>query len=146
MVVCFVFLLALPAWGQEAPRTIGLIKRTTGEVTVLRQQTSQTATPGMRLYEGDSLMTGDKASGVAVTLIDDTRLALGPRSRLLLRQFAWDATLQQGHAHAELPAGTLAVQSGLLGKQGSGNTLAVTTPKATVKLTDAQVGIRAGKD
>ena len=64
----------------------------------------------------------------------------------MLRHFSWDATRQTGQMRAELPAGTLAVQSGLLGKRESGNSLAVTTPKATVRVSDAQVGIRAGKE
>jgi hypothetical protein len=145
VVVSLALLLALPVWAQE-PAAIGLVKSTSGVVTLLRSQTSQPATPGMVLHEGDSLMTGDKASSVAVTLVDDTRLALGPRSRLVLRHFSWDATRQTGQMRAELPAGTLAVQSGLLGKRESGNSLAVTTPKATVRVSDAQVGIRAGKE
>ena len=70
------------------------------------------ATPGLLLYVGDVLTTVGTESRVAVTMVDQTKLALGPKSRLVLRQFRWDVRSQQGHAVAELPTGTLAVQSG----------------------------------
>jgi hypothetical protein len=111
-----------------------------------RGATQSPVTPGLLLVVGDVLTTGAQESRVAVTFVDGTRLALGPRSRLVLRQFLWDARRQQGHAVAELPTGTLAVQSGGLGKRDTGNTLAVTTPNATVRVQDAEVGIRAGKE
>ena len=48
---------------------------------------------------------------------------------------------------AQLDRGTMAVQSGRLGQRQSGNTLDVTTPRATVRVTDAQVAIRVeGKE
>ena len=132
-------LLVSVAWGQE---TVGLLKSTQGEVTLVRQDVRTPALPGLRLQVGDTLLTGTDTSTVAVVLIDDTRMALGPRSRLVLHQYRWNPTTQQGQARAELGQGTLAVESGLLGRQGSGNTLAVTTPKATVRVQDAQVGFR----
>lgn len=140
-------LSAAPAWSQDPQTAIGLIKTTTGEVSLVRQERRQAATPGTLLYQGDSLHTGGAGSSVAVTLVDETRLALGPRSRLVLRRFAWNPTTQAGDMQAHLDQGTLAVQSGLLGQRQTGNNLAVTTPRATVRVTDAQVAIRVtGKE
>ena len=129
--------LATVAHGQEP---VGLLKTAHGEVTLVRQGVRTPATPGLQLHVGDTLMTGTDSSTVAVVLVDDTRMALGPRSRLVLHQYQWNPTTQQGHARAGLDQGTLAVESGLLGRQGTGNTLAVTTPKATVRVQEAQVG------
>lgn len=141
---CLCLLAPLAALAQTP---VGQIKTTAGEVTLQRQQTPQPAMPGMALYEGDVLHTGEKTSSVAVTLIDDTRLALGPRSRLVLRRFVWNPTTQAGQMSAHLDRGTMAVQSGLLGQRQTGNRLAVTTPRATVRVTDAQVAIRvSGKE
>ena len=132
-----VLLLATGAYGQEP---VGLLKSVHGEVMLVRQGVQTPAAAGTQLQEGDTLLTGADTSTVAVVLIDDTRMALGPRSRLVLHQYSWNPTTQQGHARAGLDQGTLAVESGLLGRQGTGNTLAVTTPKATVRVQEAQVG------
>ena len=132
----------LCATGQQA---VGQITAASGALCQ-RGVTQIPGSPGLLLYVGDVLSTVGADSRVAVTFVDGTRLALGPHSRLVLRQFLWDARSQQGHAVAELPTGTLAVQSGGLGKRDTGNTLAVATPKATVRVTDAEVGIRAGKE
>ena len=140
--VCCGLLTPCAAFGHPA---VGQITVASG--AMLQRGALQTpATPGLLLSVGDVLTTVGTDSRVAVTFVDGTRLALGPHSRLVLRQFLWDARSQQGHAVAELPTGTLAVQSGGLGKRDTGNTLAVATPKATVRVTDAEVGIRAGKE
>lgn len=145
--LCGLLVSALPAWTQTPQAAIGQVKSTTGDVTLVRQQRSQPATPGLVLHEGDALHTGDTGSSVGVILIDDTRLALGPRSRLELRRFRWNPTTQAGGMQAYLDAGTMAVQSGLLGQRQTGNTLAVTTPRATVRVTDAEVALRVtGKE
>jgi hypothetical protein len=129
-------------WSQ-AP--IGQVHSATGGVTCTRQQRVYPVTPGWALQEGDILMTDQGAGRVAVTMVDGTRFALGARSRLVLRRYVYNPMTQAGAMQADLPAGTLAVQSGKLGARGDA-TLAVTTPKATVHVQDAQVGIRAGKE
>jgi len=138
-------LVCLPslAWGQE---TVGLLKSTHGTVTLERQQQHQAATPGMSLVVGDVLRTGPPPSAAALVMVDDSRFVLGGNSRFVIRQYTFNATTQAGAGHTGLPTGTLAVQSGVLGKAGSGNTLTVTTPKATVRVQDAQVGVYAGKE
>lgn len=142
VVACCYLLQPCVATGQQA---VGQITVASGAL-LQRGATQIPATPGLLLVVGDVLSTVGADSRVAVTMVDQTRLALGPKSRLVLRQFLWDARSQQGHAVAELPTGTLAVQSGGLGKRDTGNTLAVATPKATVRVQDAEVGIRVGKD
>jgi FecR-like protein len=139
---CLCLLMPCVATGQQA---VGQITAASGAMCQ-RGVTQIPGSPGLLLYVGDVLTTVGTDSRVAVTMVDQTRLALGPKSRLVLRQFLWDARSQQGHAVAELPTGTLAVQSGGLGKRDTGNTLAVATPRTTVRVTDAEVGIRAGKE
>lgn len=131
----------------EDIRAIGHIKTSVGIVTLTRNQALRTAAPGWLLYEGDSLQTGLASSSASITLIDGTSLALGPRTRLVLRHFQWNPTTQAGALRANLDVGTLAISSGALGKPQSGNSLAIVTPRATVRVTDAQVGLRvSGKD
>ena len=124
-------------WGQ-AP--IGQVSATTGAVTCTRQQQVQVVTPGWVLQEGDTLTTGTQDSRVAVTMVDGTRFALGPRSRLVLRHYAYNPTTQAGAMAADLPQGTLAVQSGKLGAREDAP-LRVTTPQATVRVRDTKAAI-----
>jgi hypothetical protein len=74
-------------------------------------------------------------------MIDETRVALGSTSRLVLHQFDYNPTTQTGRMRAELPQGTMAVQSGKLGSSEQA-TLAVTTPRSTVHIRDAQTAIK----
>ena len=126
------------AWGQTP---IGQVHATAGMVTCIRQQQVQVVTPGWVLQEGDTLATGAQDSRVAVTMVDGTRFALGARSRLVLRHYAYNPTTQTGAMAADLPQGTLAVQSGKLGAREDAP-LRVTTPQATVRVRDAQAAIQ----
>lgn len=144
--VLLIVLAPFPGLAEDV-RAIGHIKTSAGVVTLLRTKLLYTAAPGGLLYEGDSLETGLASSSATITLIDGTSLALGPRTRLVLRHFQWNPTTQAGQMRASLEVGTLAVSSGVLGKPHSGNSLTIATPRATVRVADAQVGLRViGKE
>ena len=78
--VCALTLLAAPAFAQQ-PAAAGRIKLATGEVFVVRGGTSEPAKVGQEVYESDSLRTGSDGR-LGVTLIDDTRVSLGPGSEV----------------------------------------------------------------
>ena len=121
-------------WAQVP---IGQVHATAGTVTCTRQQQVHVVIPGWVLQEGDTLTTGAQDSRVAVAMVDGTRFALGARSRLVLRHYTYNTTTQAGAMQAELPRGTLAVQSGKLGAREDAP-LRVTTPQATVRVRDAK--------
>ena len=118
------------AWGQTpaaptvptaataptAPTQAGIVKRVIGSVTLLRAGIAQPALPGLAVRVGDTLRTGpDGAAGI--TLADDTLLTTGPDSELVISEFSFDPTTQEGNLLASLWRGSLGAVTGLIGKK-----------------------------
>lgn len=110
--------LASPAWSAAGDAPAGVVKRSAGSVTLLRGGNA----PGLALAVGQPVQVGDvvRTGGdgrVGITLADDTLLAAGPNSELVLSEFAFNATTQEGGMLVSLWRGTLAMVSGLLAKK-----------------------------
>jgi hypothetical protein len=95
-----------------------VVKRSAGSVMLLRGGVA----PGLALAVGQPVRVGDvvRTGGdgrVGITLTDDTLLAAGPNSELVLSEFAFNATTQEGGMLVSLWRGTLAMVTGLLAKR-----------------------------
>jgi hypothetical protein len=84
--------------------------------------------PGTLVQVGDRLVTGGDGA-VGITLADDTRLTVGPSSRLLISAFGFDPATHEGRLLASLQHGTLHMVSGAIAKQAPQN-VHVQTPNA----------------
>lgn len=93
-----------------------MVKRVVGMVTLERAGSQVPAVAGSVVQVGDLLRTGAD-SAVGITLADDTLLALGADSELLLSAYSFDSTTQDGSMLASLWRGTLALVTGLIGKK-----------------------------
>lgn len=109
------------AWAQ-----IGQIKTLQGDVRILRGNAANAAKLGDLLEETDTIMTGADGS-VGMTFIDNTRFAIGPKSRIALKDFRFDPTTQEGTFLTEIQRGSLAVISGQMAKR-SPEAMRVKTP------------------
>jgi hypothetical protein len=78
---------ATPVLAQSAPAA-GRIKIATGSAFIVRGNATIAARPGEAIFASDSLRTGEDGS-VGVTLKDDTRLSLGPRSEVRLERYVY---------------------------------------------------------
>ncbi|MCA1661400.1 MAG: FecR domain-containing protein [Novosphingobium sp.] len=101
---------AQPAWAE-----IGRIKSRVGEVSVLRNGTAIAAQPGLKLEQGDVVRTG-KTGRVGIAFLDNTRMALGPASRITLSEFSYDRARQTGSFVTRVDRGSLGVVSGNIAK------------------------------
>lgn len=93
----------------------GVVKHVSGAVTLQRGASAspQAVRLGQAVLVGDVIRTA--ANGMtAVTLMDDTMLTAGPNSELVLSEFSFDTTTQDGGMLISLWRGTLAVISGLI--------------------------------
>lgn len=117
LALALTFLVA-PAFGlaAEAGAPAGKVKRSEGTVTVDHAGQLQTVQVGMPVHVGDRLRTGADGS-VGITLSDDTLLTAGPRSTLLINEFRFNTTTNEGSLLTTLFRGTLSVVTGLIGKQ-----------------------------
>jgi hypothetical protein len=110
VVACLMVVVAMivtPAVGAE----IGQIKASTGEVFIIRQNEQRLAQAGDLLEQADTVVTGAESS-VGITFIDDSRFSAGPNSRIVLEQFHFDPTTQDGAFRTRMQRGTLAIISG----------------------------------
>lgn len=105
-----------PASAAAAGQRVGLVKSVQGEVRLLRADRSQEAKAGDAVLLGDMVRTGP-ASYAGITLTDDTLLAVGPGSELVISQYRFDPITQDGSLLASLWRGTLSVVTGLIAKK-----------------------------
>lgn len=106
---------AILAVAQPAAAEIGRIKSFVGDVAVLRGTTRIPVISGFRLDQGDMLVTG-KTGRVGITLLDNTRMALGPNSRITISEFIYDRSRQTGSFVTRVDRGSLGVVSGNIAK------------------------------
>jgi hypothetical protein len=85
IVVCALTVVAAPAFAQQ-PVPAGRIKLASGQVFVVRGGNSMPGKVGQEVYESDGLRTGSDGR-LGITLIDDTRVSLGPGSEVRLSSF-----------------------------------------------------------
>ncbi len=119
------FLVAQPALAD-----IGRIKNVTSGVQIIRDGRTITARPGLPLEVGDQIRTGNRAR-VGITLSDDSRMALGPNSRITLSEYEYNRRRQTGRSVTTVNRGRLGVTSGNITRSGR-DRMRVRTPTSTL--------------
>lgn len=135
-------LAAAPGWA--AAQAIGKIRTLAGQVTVERAGERAPAALGAELREADRIATGPDGS-VGILLEDDSRLSLGPNSRLVLDRFAFDHGTHQGAMDVSIGRGTLSVVSGKITARTPG-ALKVRTPSAILAVRGTEFSVRVDED
>jgi hypothetical protein len=139
-IVLALVLAVLLADHALAADEIGRIKVVKGAVRVERGGAVLPAAVGMRLQQGDVIVTGrDGAAGI--TLNDDSLLSTGPDSVLALDRFAFDSTTHAGRLETTLRQGTLAAVSGKIARQSPG-AMQVRTPATILGVRGTEFGVR----
>jgi hypothetical protein len=126
-------MLLLSLWSARAPAqdaVIGHVESAGGIATVTHGQITWDATPGAPVYEGDMLRTYWNGR-LGVTFKDDTRISLGPSTRMTIPKFTFSPSEQRYGFVVRLVAGTLQYLSGLTAKL-SPESMKIEMPTATV--------------
>ncbi|HXD95307.1 MAG TPA: FecR domain-containing protein [Candidatus Acidoferrum sp.] len=131
----------LVAAGVAAADDVGRVKVVKGGVDIDRAGRSLPASIGMRLQEGDVIVTGRDGS-VGVTFNDDSLLSVGPDSVLAIDRFAFDSTTHAGRFDTSLRQGTLSAVSGKIAKQ-SPDAMKVRTPSTILGVRGTEFVVRA---
>ncbi len=95
--------------------TIGVVRNSTGSSTITRGADVLPAVAGTRLQAGDTLGTGSDGS-IGIILRDNSRLSLGPESRLVIREFLFSPNGGEFGLLVRIVRGSMAYLSGLIGK------------------------------
>jgi hypothetical protein len=122
---------AAPVFAQTAPA--GRIKLVSGEAFVVRQNASLPARVGEHVFVADGVRTGS-AGRVAITLKDDTRIAIGPNSDVRLDAFEFSPGENRFGLTLKVMRGLLAYVSGRIAK--------LSPEAARLETPSALVGIR----
>ena len=120
---------------------IGRVKVVKGAVSIERSGARVPATVGMKLQEGDVVVTGRDGSA-GVTFNDDSLLSVGPDTVLAIDRFAFDSTTHTGRFDTSLRQGTLAAVSGKIAKQ-SPDAMKVRTPSTILGVRGTEFVVRA---
>jgi hypothetical protein len=137
-VFAIVLAAATPVVAQQ-PSPAGHIKTSSGIASIVRNNASVAARPGMAVFETDTLRTGADGT-VGLTLKDDTRLSLGPDSEVRLERYVY-APGQGGFAMVlRFARGVAAYVSGRMAKLAP-DSIRLETPSAIVGVRGTTVGI-----
>lgn len=139
--VCAMILIigVAPAWPADS--VIGFVKSVDGHATITHGQTTYAAEPGVALHQGDTLQTlWDGALGV--TFKDNTRISLGPFSRVTIVAFEFAPAEEHYGFALRLLAGTMQYISGVIAKLAPG-AMKIETPTATIAVRGTRFLARA---
>jgi hypothetical protein len=125
----------------SAADDVGRVKVVKGAVTIERAGARLPASVGLRLQEGDVIVTGRDGSA-GVTFNDDSLLSVGPDSALSIDRFAFDSTTHAGRFDTSLRQGTLSAVSGKIAKQ-SPDAMKVRTPSTILGVRGTEFVVRA---
>lgn len=93
----------------------GTAKVVRGDVRVERAGTSVPLLVGDMVMEKDRIVVpADGSAGI--TLRDDTRISVGPRSTLVINGFSFDPKTQDGSVDTSILSGTMRYVTGLVGR------------------------------
>jgi hypothetical protein len=132
---------AAPAVAQQ-PVAAGRIKLVAGAVSLVHDGHQAPATVGALVYEQDSLTTGPDGR-VGLTLRDETRLSVGPRSAIEISRFLYAPADSQYAFALKVIRGVVAYVSGRIAKL-SPDAVRLETPSAIVGVRGTRLAIRVG--
>jgi hypothetical protein len=130
-----------PLRAEEA--VIGFVKSLTGHATVTREGAESPLAVAMPIREKDRIETASDGE-LGVTFRDDTRVTLGPNSRLDLARFVFKPAESEYGFVMRLAYGTLQYISGLTAKLAPAS-ISLETPSSTIAVRGTRLLIRAEK-
>ena len=133
--------IGLSARAEEAPD--GFIKTLSGTATLTHGAVATDAALAMPVYQNDRLETGSDGA-LGITFRDNTRISLGPNSRIELKHFVFQPAAEQYGFILGLAYGTLEYISGLTEKLAP-DAMSIQTPGFTVGARGTRLLIRAEK-
>jgi hypothetical protein len=138
-------MLAAPdaATAQADSGTIGYVKTLTGTATVTPAGSTAPRPLAIAkpIHEHDRVETGPDGQ-IGITFRDDTRITLGPNSRLDLARFVFRPAAKEYGFVLQLGYGTLQYLSGLTATLAP-DAIAIETPGSTIAVRGTRLLIRA---
>lgn len=125
---------------HAAELPIGSIKTTRGSTQIVRENSVLTPQNGTRLQRKDILITGATGS-LAVVFKDDTVLAMGPGSKIVLEDFAFSPAEGKLSFITRMLRGTASYMSGIIAKLAP-ESVRFETPVAHIGIRGTRFAVR----
>ena len=130
---------SLPADAEDAP--VGFVKSVSGWAMITHGPITSAAIVGSAVYSGDTLETS-LFGALGVTFKDNTRVSIGPFTRVSVVNFTFVPAQRQYGFVLRLLAGTMQYISGLTAKLAP-DAMQIQTPTATVAVRGSRFVVRA---
>jgi hypothetical protein len=127
MTLAMVFMVCGAAGAAEP---IGTLKTLESNGYIWRGQERMVAKLGAPVYENDILETDDNGT-MGVTFVDQTRVSVGPKSKLTLNEYVYRPQQGKFAFATRIARGTMSYVSGNIAKR-SPDAVSVRTPSATI--------------
>ncbi len=129
-----------PALQEAQQEVAGTVKTVTGTAFVVRGGEELAARPGLALMETDSIRTGPDGR-LGLTLRDDTRLSMGPDTRVHLARFAFAPAEQRLGLTVRVLRGIAAFVTGRVAKLAP-DAVRIETPTSIIGVRGTHVLVR----
>ena len=126
VVLAVILLCAGPARAEMSQA--GIVKTVKGQVTVERAGQVLTAEEGLKLMQGDIMVTGADST-LGIIMRDNSVVSVGPDSRLELTEFVFEPAEKRMSFVSRMIKGTAVYLSGLIAKLDQ-RAMRVETPTA----------------
>ena len=131
MMILLGFFLLLPSVTWSAPSDhVAYLKNITGEVSILRNDSTIKAQVGSQLKRSDVIKTHSKSS-VGIIFIDNTRLSLGENTEITINEYKFVPVNQEYAFSLLMKKGKALYSSGKLTKLAP-EKINFQTPRATI--------------
>lgn len=124
------FILILPSIVNAADEFCASLRNKKGDVVIERGGQSLTSAEGTHLYPKDSVRTGPDGA-VGIIFRDNSRISLGPNSRLDLKKFVFKPNEGKFSMVNRLTRGTASFVSGKMTKLAP-ESVVLETPRSTI--------------
>lgn len=139
MLMFMAIFLSFHVWADQD--SIGFVKVRFGEADIISANGSLSAQPGMPLYLGNILKTGDDGS-LGVTFVDNTLLSLGPNTEITVDEYLFAPAKGELKLAVRLARGTLHYISGVIAKLRP-EAVSVTTPTGIIGVRGTRFLVKA---
>lgn len=119
---------ALAQGAQDAH--VALFKQVTGDVRLVRGNTTLVAAAGTRLMRADVVVSGPKSSG-GIVFVDGTTLAVDASTEIQIKRYVFEPEAKQYDFALYLKKGSALYASGKLGKLSPAS-VNLDTPRAAI--------------
>jgi hypothetical protein len=142
LLILFVFLPATLVGASD--ESSGSLRNKKGDVLIDRNGNTVKAEDGAPIYSNDTVRTGANGS-VGIIFKDNSRISLGPKSRLDLKKFVFKPAQGQFSMINKLAKGTASFVSGKMTKL-SPESVILETPTSTIGIRGTTYNIKVNED